>query len=71
MNILLVFPKINYVNSDNKRKKELLYKLFGEAVSLTLPQVAASTPKGHKIEIIDESSRVMYKMFFIVFFKLI
>ncbi len=55
MNILLVFPKINYVNSDNKRKKELLYKLFGEAVSLTLPQVAASTPKGHRIEIIDEN----------------
>ena len=55
MNILLVFPKINYANSDNKRDKELLYKLFGEAVSLTLPQVAAVTPKEHSIRIVDEN----------------
>jgi radical SAM superfamily enzyme YgiQ (UPF0313 family) len=55
MNILLVFPKINYVNDPKKRKKELLNDFFGESLSLTLPQVAASTPKGHKIEIIDEN----------------
>jgi len=53
MNILFVFPKINYAN--NKKGKELLYKLYGESISLTLPQVAASTPKGHEIEIIDEN----------------
>lgn len=55
MKILLVFPKINYISNDKKEKKELFYKLFGESISLTLPQVAASTPKGHDIEIIDEN----------------
>lgn len=55
MKILLIFPKINYTDKNRKGKKEILYHLFGEALSLTLPQVAASTPPNHEIEIIDEN----------------
>ncbi len=53
MKILLVFPKLTYAN--NNKGKELLYKLFGESLSLSLPQVAGSTPRSHEIEIIDEN----------------
>jgi len=55
MNILLIFPKVEYHHSSLKREKEVIYKIFGEGVSLTLPQVAASTPKNHSIVIIDEN----------------
>jgi len=55
MKILLIFPKICYTDKNRKSKREILYNLFGEALSLTLPQVAACTPPGHDIEIIDEN----------------
>lgn len=55
MNILLVFPKIRYAIHEKAKEKELMYKLFGESVSLTLPQLAASTPQGHSVSIIDEN----------------
>jgi len=55
MKILFIFPKIHYTDKNRKSKREILYKLFGEALSLTLPQVAACTPPGHDIEIIDEN----------------
>lgn len=55
MNILLVFPKANYAHPDRKKDKEPITNLIGEAVSLTLPQVAASTPQKHNVEIIDEN----------------
>jgi radical SAM superfamily enzyme YgiQ (UPF0313 family) len=35
--------------------REYFKKIFGEAISLTLPQVAACTPKEHNVEIIDEN----------------
>jgi radical SAM superfamily enzyme YgiQ (UPF0313 family) len=38
-----------------KKEREVFQKLFGEAVSLTLPQVAAATPEGHTIKIADEN----------------
>ena len=55
MNILLIFPKVEYHHIDLKEDKELIYKMFGEGVSLTLPQVAATTPEKHSIEIVDEN----------------
>lgn len=55
MNILLIFPKAKYAHENIKNDKEILNMIYGEAVSLTLPQVAASTPKNHDIEIIDEN----------------
>ncbi len=54
MDILLVFPKIDYTNKINT-KKEFSYKLFGEPISLTLPQVAGITPKKYNISIVDEN----------------
>jgi len=55
MKILLIFPKIHYTDKNQNSKKEILSHLFGEALSLTLPQVAACTPSSHEIEIIDEN----------------
>jgi len=55
MNILLIFPKVKYHHSNLKTEKEVIYKIFGEGISLTLPQVAASTPDKHNVEIIDEN----------------
>jgi len=55
MNILLVFPKVEYTHVESKKGKELLNKIMGEAVSLTLPQVAAATPKEYHVTIIDEN----------------
>jgi len=55
MKILLIFPKVNYAHVEKKDNTEFLRNIFGEAVSLTLPQVAAATPRSHKITIIDEN----------------
>jgi radical SAM superfamily enzyme YgiQ (UPF0313 family) len=55
MNILLIFPRINYLYPHVSTKNEFLNKIFGEAVSLTLPQVAAATPQHHSVEIVDEN----------------
>jgi radical SAM superfamily enzyme YgiQ (UPF0313 family) len=55
MKILLVFPKVKYSPSPIKNDREVYKKLFGESISLTLPQVAASTPNEHTVEIIDEN----------------
>jgi radical SAM superfamily enzyme YgiQ (UPF0313 family) len=55
MKITLIFPKIHYASAEIKDDKEFLRKIFGEAVSLTLPQVAAATPKNHEVTIIDEN----------------
>jgi len=55
MNILLIFPKVEYSYDNISKKRELLNKITGEAISLTLPQVAAATPKKHNVEIIDEN----------------
>jgi len=55
MKILLIFPKVKYSPSHIKKNREFHQKLFGEAISLTLPQVAAITPKEHSIEIVDEN----------------
>jgi radical SAM superfamily enzyme YgiQ (UPF0313 family) len=55
MKILLIFPKAKYAPANVKKEREVIQKLFGEAVSLTLPQVAAATPEGHDIEIVDEN----------------
>jgi radical SAM superfamily enzyme YgiQ (UPF0313 family) len=55
MKILLIFPKAKYCPATVKKDREVIQKLFGEAVSLTLPQVAAATPCDHKIEIVDEN----------------
>lgn len=55
MKILLVFPKIKYAPSHIKKEREVIQKIIGEALSLTLPQVAASTPKHHPVTIIDEN----------------
>jgi radical SAM superfamily enzyme YgiQ (UPF0313 family) len=55
MKILLVFPKIKYAPSHRKGEREVIQKVIGEALSLTLPQVAASTPSYHSVSIIDEN----------------
>lgn len=55
MNIILIFPKVNYAHAERKDGEEFLRKLFGEPVSLTLPQVAAATPKNHSVTIINEN----------------
>jgi radical SAM superfamily enzyme YgiQ (UPF0313 family) len=55
LNILLVFPKVDYAHVDRKNVKEPLGNIFGEALSLTLPQVAASAQKKHNVSIIDEN----------------
>ncbi|KYK21971.1 hypothetical protein AYK24_02920 [Thermoplasmatales archaeon SG8-52-4] len=55
MKILLIFPKVKYHHKDLKKDNEVFLKLFGEGLSLTLPQVAAATPKKHTVEIIDEN----------------
>jgi radical SAM superfamily enzyme YgiQ (UPF0313 family) len=55
MKILLIFPKVKYSPSTKKNDQEYYKKLFGEAISLTLPQVAACTPIEHHVEIIDEN----------------
>lgn len=55
MKIILIFPKVNYAHAETKDRKEFLRKIFGEAVSLTLPQVAAATSKNHSIKIINEN----------------
>jgi len=55
MKILLIFPKVKYSPYYTKKEREFHLKLFGEAISLTLPQVAAITPKPHSVEIIDEN----------------
>ena len=55
MKILLIFPKVKYSPYYTKKERELNLKLFGEAISLTLPQVAAITPKQHSVKIVDEN----------------
>ena len=55
MKILLIFPKVKNRHPDLRREKDLFTKIFGEVVSLTLPQVAASTPHGHVVTIVDEN----------------
>jgi len=55
MKILLIFPKVKYSPYYIKKDREFHQKLFGEAVSLTLPQLAAITPKAHSVEIVDEN----------------
>jgi radical SAM superfamily enzyme YgiQ (UPF0313 family) len=55
MKILLVFPKVTNRHPNLQKEKDLFTKMFGEVVSLTLPQVAASTPPGHVVTIIDEN----------------
>ena len=55
MNILLINPKVSYILPNEKKESDVLTKIFGEIPSLTLPQVAASTPGEHNIQIIDEN----------------
>ncbi|MHA1190784.1 MAG: B12-binding domain-containing radical SAM protein [Promethearchaeota archaeon] len=55
MDILLIFPKVKYIHPSSKKDKDFFTKIFGESVSLTLPQIAAITPEEHHIEIIDEN----------------
>jgi len=55
MNILLVFPKVNYAHDNRKNEKEPLYNIIGEALSLTLPQIAATTQHKHIVTIVDEN----------------
>ena len=55
MKILLAFPKVKYSPYHIKKDREFHQKLFGEAISLTLPQLAAITPKAHSVEIVDEN----------------
>lgn len=55
MNILLIFPRVKYAPAEMKKDKEFIQKLFGEPVSLTLPQVAGATPAQHSIRIVDEN----------------
>jgi len=55
MKILLVFPRAEYVPGRKRKGIEPITSLIGEAISLTLPQVAACTPKGHEVTIIDEN----------------
>lgn len=55
MKILLVFPKVENRHPDLRSDKNLFVKVFGEAVSLTLPQVAAVTPPEHTVRIVDEN----------------
>jgi radical SAM superfamily enzyme YgiQ (UPF0313 family) len=55
MRILLIFPKAKYAPVEVKKEREVIQKIFGEAVSLTLPQIAAATPAEHTIEIVDEN----------------
>ena len=55
MKIMLIFPKVNYAHEKIKDHKEFLRKIFGEPVSLTLPQVAAATPKSNTVTIINEN----------------
>jgi len=55
MNILLVFPKVEYSNHPKKKDRDFFTKIFGKYLSLTLPQIAAITPEEHDIKIIDEN----------------
>jgi len=55
MNILLIFPKVRNYHPELKKERDVLGKLFGEAVSLTLPQVAGATPKKYGVTIVDEN----------------
>jgi len=63
LNILLVFPKVEYAHVNRKNAKEPISNMVGEALSLTLPQVAASTQKKHNVSIIDENyEKLSYEM---------
>ncbi|MEM0467377.1 MAG: radical SAM protein [Candidatus Thermoplasmatota archaeon] len=55
MKILLVFPKVKNRHPDITKEKNIFVKLFGETISLTLPQVAAATPCEHTVRIVDEN----------------
>ena len=46
---------MNHPQTSAKKDVDIFTKIFGEIVSLTLPQVAASTPKEHNVKIIDEN----------------
>ena len=54
MKILLVFPKIEHGVTTYRDKRTPFAKLFGNP-SLSLPQVAACTPPGHEIRILNEN----------------
>lgn len=55
MNVLLIFPKVQYAHIERQHRKEILNNIFGEALSLTLPQIAASTQSQHHVSIVDEN----------------
>ncbi|MCD6473825.1 MAG: B12-binding domain-containing radical SAM protein [Thermoplasmata archaeon] len=54
MRILLVFPKIEHGVTTYRDRGTPFAKLFGNP-SLSLPQVAACTPPGHEIRILNEN----------------
>ncbi|KAA0002378.1 MAG: B12-binding domain-containing radical SAM protein [Thermoplasmata archaeon] len=54
MRILLVFPKIEHGVTTYHDRNTPFAKLFGNP-SLSLPQVAACTPPGHEIRILNEN----------------
>ena len=54
MKILLVFPKIEHGASTFKDKDSWESILFGYPI-ITLPHIAAITPKKHNVEIINEN----------------
>ena len=55
MNILLIFPKVGHTQSSENKGVDIFSKIFGDVVSLTLPQIAASTPQEHNNKIVDEN----------------
>ena len=55
MDILLIFPKAKYFHFSSKNDRDFFSKIFGEYKSLSLPQLAALTPKEHNVEIVDEN----------------
>ena len=54
MKILLIFPKLEHGVTTYKDRGTPFAKLFGNP-SLSLPQVAACTPEGHEIRILNEN----------------
>jgi radical SAM superfamily enzyme YgiQ (UPF0313 family) len=54
MNILLIFPRIEHGQSTIKDKGSWSSILFGYPI-ITLPHIAALTPKGHSVKIINEN----------------
>jgi len=54
MKILLIFPKIEHGVTTYRDRGTVFARLFGNP-SLSLPQVAACTPPGHEIRILNEN----------------